>query len=481
MTTPLMAHQTEAINKASLTTEFALLHEQGLGKTKTFLQRAANLFERGLITQLLVIAPNGIHKDWIRIHLPLEWPFRPLPRTAWYSAANRAAERRAVDSLIGPYPVPEFRMLTVNIEGIIRKPCLDTCLRFLKQAPTLLILDESDLASSPNAKRTRCAYTLGKRAAFRMIGTGTEDSEGALDLYSQFQFLRPGSLGCQNYAVFKAHYAEWKEKTIEFRDGTTRTIQELARYKNMGELRRRVDALSHRATKASCLDLPPKVFERRTVVLAEEHRATYDIIRDRVLAELKDGTLTTAHVLTKLTRLAQCAGGHMQLDDEDVITPITPNRKLEALLHYVRQLPKGSQFIVWARFVPELEMITAALTTQLGEPPARVWGEIPPEVRDEEIAEFKATLRYAIVAQPSAGGRGHTWIQGTYVLYYSNEFGLRPRIQSEDRAHRIGQTEKVTYVDFVAEDTIDEKILRALSAKQSFVDYFRNTRPEDMV
>lgn len=480
MTTALMAHQTAAIIKAGLANEFALLHQQGLGKSKTCLVRAYNLFNMGHITQLLVIAPNGVHKDWVREQFVEHWPGTRIDAiTAWFSADNRATERRAVDLLFDCPGAPLFRFLTINIEGIRVKRGHDLCARFLKQNRTLLFLDESDLIASPSAKVTRCAYQLGKLAAYRMIGTGTEDAEGAMDLYSQFQFLRPGALGCQNFAVFKARYAEWRQRVIEMSDGKRREFPELVRYTNMTELRARVDALSHRALKADCLDLPPKVYERRTVVLGPEQRHIYDTVKARVLAELKDHTLTTAHTLTKLTRLAQIAGGFAQYDDAEAITPITPNAKLAALLHYVRTLPARSQFIVWARFVPELEAITKALSADSRV--ARCWGEIDAATRVDEIAEFKVGTRRCIVAQPSAGGRGHTWIAGTYVLYYSNEFGLRPRIQSEDRTHRIGQTESVTYVDFVAEGTIDVRILQALAAKQSFVDFFRGTAPEQLL
>ena len=51
------------------------------------------------------------------------------------------------------------------------------------------------------------------------------------------------------------------------------------------------------------------------------------------------------------------------------------------------------------------------------------------------------------------------------VIYYSNGYDLEKRLQSEDRAHRIGQKKNVTYVDIICEDTIDEKIVKALRDK----------------
>ena len=51
------------------------------------------------------------------------------------------------------------------------------------------------------------------------------------------------------------------------------------------------------------------------------------------------------------------------------------------------------------------------------------------------------------------------------VIYYSNGYDLEKRLQSEDRAHRIGQKKNVTYIDIIAEETVDEKIVKALKDK----------------
>ena len=70
-----------------------------------------------------------------------------------------------------------------------------------------------------------------------------------------------------------------------------------------------------------------------------------------------------------------------------------------------------------------------------------------------------------IVDTTQTGGYGITLTQANTVIYYSNGYDLEKRLQSEDRAHRIGQTKSVTYVDLIAEDTVDEKIVKALRDK----------------
>jgi SNF2 family DNA or RNA helicase len=70
-----------------------------------------------------------------------------------------------------------------------------------------------------------------------------------------------------------------------------------------------------------------------------------------------------------------------------------------------------------------------------------------------------------LIGTPQTGGYGITLTQANTVIYYSNGYDLEKRLQSEDRAHRIGQKKTVTYIDIIAEDTVDEKIVKALRDK----------------
>ena len=70
-----------------------------------------------------------------------------------------------------------------------------------------------------------------------------------------------------------------------------------------------------------------------------------------------------------------------------------------------------------------------------------------------------------IVGTPQTGGYGITLTAANTVIYYSNGYDLEKRLQSEDRAHRIGQKKSVTYVDILAEETVDEKIVKSLRKK----------------
>lgn len=460
-----MVHQLAALDFCKQLPEVALFMEQGTGKSKVVIDRAADFLRQKLITNVLVVAPNGVHKDWINEQAKIHWPDDVTFTAAAYKSGSSKKEIKKITEL---FESTNARLLTINFEATRTKTGYDLLVRFLKLAPTMMVVDECSLIKTPGAKITRCIQQLGKYAAFRMMLTGTEVTQGPLDLYAQFQFLKAGSLGCPNFATFRARYAEWRQRVI-VSGGNQRKFDELIRYTNLDELKRNVSKLAFQIRKKDCLDLPEKQYVRRTVVMGKEQREIYDKVKARVLAEFQFGTITTANALVKMTRLAQITGGFLGIDDEGKTKPIK-NAKLESLKEIIDDLPSDAQVVIWARFIDELEAITNMLPAKEGV--ACYWGGI--SARDDCAAEFKTGKRRFMVAQQRAGGKGHTWIAGTYVIYFSNNFSLEDRLQSEDRTHRIGQKEQVTYIDLVVEDSIDEKVHVALRAKKEIADFFKS-------
>lgn len=460
-----MNHQLQALTFCGNKEHVALFMEQGTGKSKVVIDRAAALARSGLMRNLLVIAPNGVHKDWIREQAAMHWPDDVAYSAVAFRSGAPKKEKQKLDDL---FICPATRLMTINFEAVRTKPVYDLLVKYIKSAPTMVVVDECSLIKTPGAKVTRCIQQLGKYAAFRMMLTGTEVTQGPLDLYAQFQFLQPGALGCPNFATFRARYAEWTQRTI-VAGGNARKFEQLVRYTNLDELKQRVAQFAFQIRKKDCLDLPDKQYVKRSVVMGAEQRSVYDKVKSRVLAEFQFGTTTTANALVKLTRLAQITGGFLGTDEELGKTKALPNAKLASLKEVVDDIPDDAQVVIWARFVDELEAIAALLDKQ---GVAKYWGGI--SNRDELALEFKNGKRRFMIAQQRAGGKGHTWIAGTYVIYYSNNFSLEDRLQSEDRTHRIGQKEKVTYIDLIAEDSIDEKVHAALSSKKEMADYFKS-------
>ena len=127
----------------------------------------------------------------------------------------------------------------------------------------------------------------------------------------------------------------------------------------------------------------------------------------------------------------------------------------------------SGKVIIWASFVHDITAIRDALAKEYGEEAGvTYYGETPQEERQQIVKNFQEdeTTRF-FIGQPRTGGFGLTLTAASTVIYYSNSYDLEIRLQSEDRAHRIGQKNNVTYIDLIAEDTVDEKIVKALRDK----------------
>lgn len=476
MLTDALRQQIAALSAVQGREAFALFMEQGTGKTWVTLAESERLFAAAAISGLLVVALNGVHRNWIEREIPqhLSLPHRAL---LWESSrAHTRSFLAAADAILIPSP-DTLRILAINVESFSRPPNAAIALaeRFLASGRILMAVDESDTIKTPSATRTRVLWRLGRRAAYRRILTGTPVSETPLSAYAQFKFLSPILLGFNNFTAFKAHFAEWTQR----RTANGREYPELIRYRNLDELKRLIDANSFSVRKRDCLDIPEKVYQVRPVELPEAQRKIYRDVARKLVVELKSGTLTLAHALTRLTRLAQVAGGFLPTDDEESAAPISSrNPKVESLLSYLADLPADVKTIVWCRFVPEAR----AVATAIGAEATRYWGEISNADRAEAVTRFQSPSGPRVfVGTQRAGGRGLTLTAASQVVYFSNSYSYTDRIQSEDRPHRHGQRNVVTYTDLVATGTIDEKLVSVLAGKKELSELFAGGTVEDLL
>jgi len=244
-----------------------------------------------------------------------------------------------------------------------------------------------------------------------------------------------------------------------------RSFNEVVGYRRLDELNEKLESFSNRVLKEDCLDLPDKMYVRRLVPLSEEQKRSYTEMKRLALTKLDNGELaTTQSVLTQIMRLQQICCGHIQDDEGNTVS--FANGRLKELLDICEEVQ--GKAIIWATYTYDIQQIAKALRDRFGpEAVATYYGETPQEERQEIVQRYQDLedpLRF-FVGQPRTGGYGITLTAASTVVYYSNSYDLEIRLQSEDRAHRIGQTNKVTYVDLVAPETIDEKILQALREK----------------
>ena len=211
------------------------------------------------------------------------------------------------------------------------------------------------------------------------------------------------------------------------------------------------------------MDLPDKIYMKRQIKLTSEQLRLYDQMRKEALATLNGKKVTTVNALTQLMRLHQITCGHFTSDDGT--TQALPNNRVTELMSVLEEIE--GKAIIWAHYQWDIKDIIKEIVKVHG--PGSVvdyYGLTPQDERDPNRERFQSDPKCRfLVGTPSTGGYGLTLTAANTVIYYSNGYDLEKRLQSEDRAHRIGQKKSVTYVDINAEETVDEKIVKSLRKK----------------
>lgn len=471
MLTPPMKHQTAALARLAGREGFGLFMEQGTGKTWCILADAERLFAAGAIDALLVVAPNGVHTNWVRREIPRHLEVSCMAR-AWRSGA-RKRWTEWLEELFEPTVERKLRVFAINIDAVLVRAGFAFAERFLRQYRAMLVVDESSRIKNPSAARTKAIMRLRPLARCVRILTGTPVTNAPVDVWSQMELLRSGLLGTTSYRAFVAEYAALMPTThplmrsiarrnprvvhaqIVMRDHAGRRI-----WRNLSKLQRLLEPHTFRVTKAECLDLPEKIYTRRYFTLPPALAQAYELMK-RECRMMVDDELVPVQALSAGVKLQQITSGFV-LHEGAAHYVADENPRLAALMDLVEDLT--GPFIVWARFREEIRAIVAMLRKH-GIAAAPYYGEVSAAERERSIDDFQSGATCAFVGQQQAAGMGLTLTAAETVIYYSNDFNLEHRLQSEDRCHRKGTRHSVVYVDLIAEDSIDEAIVTALQSK----------------
>ena len=450
------AHQLTALEKSWNRDTFAYFMEMGTGKTKVLIDNLAMLYDKGKVDGALIVAPKGVVGTWYNQELPAHLPDHIENVTVlWQSNINKKQQDK-LDKLFKTGH--ELHIIIMNVEAFSTTKGLNFAKKFLRSHKSLMAIDESTTIKNPKAKRTRNIIDLADLCKYRRIMTGSPVTKNPLDLYTQCYFLDPFHLGHESYYSFRMRYAVMKTAHI-----SGRSIQLVAGFRNLSELSDKLLPFSYRVLKEDCLDLPDKIYMRREIQLTDEQKRLYKQMRQEALATLNGKTVTTMTALTQLMRLHQITCGHFSADDGTIQE--VKNNRLAELLDVLEEVE--GKAIIWAHYQHDVKNIFKLLEDKYG--PGSVvhyYGKTLPEERDYAIRNFKNNDKVRFfVGTPQTGGYGITLTQANTVIYYSNGYDLEKRMQSEDRAHRIGQKKTVTYVDIIAEDTVDTKIVKSLRKK----------------
>jgi SNF2 family DNA or RNA helicase len=453
-------HQLKALEKSWASDTYALFMEMGTGKSKVLVDNIAILYDRGAIKGALIVAPKGVYKNWDAIEFPTHLPDHiECTKVLWEPTATKKKQAE-LDTLFDDKG--DLKILIMNVEAFSTSKGLDFARSFLNifVGRALIGIDESTTIKNPTAKRTKNILKIGDLAKYRRILTGSPVTKSPLDLFSQCEFLDPYHLGHASYYSFRARYANMVKRNFGGRQ-----VQLVVSYRRLDELADILDKFSYRVLKEDCLDLPEKVFTKRLVELTPEQDKAYKQMKQMALAMLDNGeVMTTVNVMTQLMRLHQITCGHFKADDGT--TTALKNNRMDALLQLLEET--DGKVIIWANYREDIKNIVAALKKAYGDASTVEYhGGVDSTLRQEHIAQFQqknGPTRY-FVGNAQTGGYGITLTAANTVIYYSNSYDLEKRLQSEDRAHRIGQTGSVTYVDLIAENTVDDKIVKSLRNK----------------
>jgi SNF2 family DNA or RNA helicase len=440
--TPLYDYQKKAVDKVLPSRVGGLFMEMGTGKTRCAIELVA--LRQARINRVVWFCPVSLkttiayeirkHTDSRDICIfDADTAIRTLPRAFWY---------------------------IVGIESMSSSDRVVLAANRLITTSTFVIVDESSYIKGHSAKRTERITQLSERARYRLILTGTPLSQGVVDLYAQMRFLSPKILGYNSFYSFAHNHLEYSDKYRGM----------IVRAHNVGWLAAKIHPYTYQVTKAECLDLPPKLTDCRLCDLSDEQREAYGQAKWEILLELPDDEIDSYVIFRLFTALQQIVSGFWNRDGELLEFE---HYRLERLAGIIRDIPTDAKVIIWCKFVYSIRAVTAMLQKEYGpDSVALYYGKLSEKERDAELERFRAGARFFVATQ-STGGHGLTLNEAHYVIFYENGFKYSERLQAEDRCHRIGQTQPVTYVDIVARDSIDRRIQDSLAKKGNVVRDFK--------
>lgn len=500
MKTKGMKHQIKGLDASDGKRNFAYFMEQGTGKTWTTLADAERCFLGNKIDAILVWAPKGVHKNWVLREIPQHLGV-PCVSFAWNGPVKTKKQKEGLAKLYTPeskFREPTLRVLTINFEAMLRPEGIEVVREFINSFRVMAVVDESKKIGNPKTKRTVNIIEAGRAATARRILSGKPLTKAPMDLFSQFDFLKEGLLGTTSYRAFVAEYAVLLDplspqmqglirkmgpkaafaqvvETEKVIDEATGATFERKKYKNLDKLAAMIAPHVFRVKKSDCLDLPPKVYKKVFFDLSPAQQKVYDELKNELsYVSETDGPQSFVAIASR-AKMQQCTSGYVNINGTPELMPPEDNPRMAEFMNVVDDIPDDKSFIVWAIGREEIRQICEALAAE-GISYVEYHGGVsdkPDETgrspRDNAIDDFQKGKARAFVCNKAAYA-GLTLTRATYSLYYSCDFDNDVRAQSEDRCHRIGTTESVLYVDFIARGTINEDVAASLAFKDAIAD-----------
>lgn len=431
MTFELLEHQHEGVDFLMGRGAGLLAFEQGLGKTFVAIESFRRVLDGGRADRMLVICPNSLKRNWVAEFAKF------APAVSADVAEGTPKKRRTA------FRESRARVLITSYETARAETT--ALLAFAQRQRTVLVLDESHAAKNWRSLTSTAARILAPHCAFRWLLSGTPVTNTATDLFTQVEIIEPGGGSLGSLESFSARLEEDPDASFA---------------KDV------IDRLVLRRTKDQCLDLPDKSFADIRIELQPWQRRLYDEMRDKMVCEIEamSGDQYRAFApsaLAKLTRLVQLACNPSLIFPELENVP-AKFEALDGIISDILSVP-GRKVILWSNYVRSIEMLLQRIEGSVA-----IYGGTPTSERQGIAASFQNDPHIRVlIANPAAAGTGFTLTAASYTIYESLSWRYDHYAQSQDRNHRIGQTEPVTYMRLLAADTIEEAIVSALERKSA--------------
>jgi len=449
MKRPAMAHQLRMINFGLARKTFAFYCEMGTGKSQPIINIFTALKFEKKVSHCLIICPKSVVDSWVNeIKINSGHSYEILTGT---KKKRLAALDRLADFYI------------INYEGMLVMADASW------DKIDMVVLDESQKINNHAAKRTKLILKLfARRNCYKALLSGTPIDKNPLGLYTQFYFLNPDIFNQGSFYAFRNTYAIMENQYLN-RGGRLIEFKQIIGFKNLDNLKEKIKPWAIQLKKAECLDLPEKIYETKTLEMPEELKKQYQAMKEELVVWFSENEyIAAANALVKIGKLRQILSGVF-------LEKKTDNLKLKEIIDIVDNTVES--IIIWAYYIDSIKLLQTTLEER-GEKCSMLYGAI--KDRAEQIELFQSGKNKIFIGQIETGGLGITLTKASQVIYFENTFRLEDRLQSEDRAHRKGQINKVLYTDFVYKNTIDEHIIRAIRDKQEIadqvIDCFTGTR-----
>lgn len=451
----LWQHQKDTIERALGGNHFAIFHEMGTGKTATVIQVLRHLYaNQGKLLNTLIVCPLIVIRNWEQEIL--EWS----KITRQKILTMEGSSKKRIKNFLQKIHDEKNFIAIINYEGLVASASLVNEIK--KWQPEILVCDESQRLKNYAATRTKVVLGIAKCTTYRYILTGTPILNSPIDLFGQFSVLNFGQSFGSNFFSFRAmffvdknahmprdrHFPNWQLKS-----GAFNKMQEI------------IAPISSHVAKADCLDLPPLVKQKIYVELSGKQLTAYRDMERFFVAELNEKYVKADLAITKTLRMNQILSGFVK-DDDDKIFYFDSNPRLKALGELLDDITPTSKVIVWTVFRPSYRQI-GGLCEKLKIKYVECHGDISNNDKFENVASFNNDDSVRVLIGHPGIGVGINLVVAKYCIYYSRTFNLEHDLQSEARNYRGGSEihDKITRIDIVSPDTIDELILQSLEMK----------------